>query len=39
METKYILNYESPWLQIVDIEPEGVLCDSNEPVGKNDGLW
>ena len=34
-------NYQSPLLLVVDIEPEGILCDSNrnEPVGENDGLW
>ena len=34
-------NYDSPLLRVVEIEPEGVLCNSpgNESVGENDGLW
>jgi hypothetical protein len=41
METKFDLNYESPWLSVLEIEPEGVICESGntEHVNKNDGLW
>ena len=39
METKPIINYESPLLRVVEIEPEGVLCGSNEPVDTNEGIW
>lgn len=33
------MNYESPWLHVVEIEHEGVLCGSNEAVDTNDGIW
>ena len=39
METKPIINYESPLLRVVEIEPEGVLCGSTEPVDTNEGIW
>lgn len=41
METKSVLNYESPSLSVLEIEPEGVICESGntEHVNKNDGLW
>ena len=39
MEAESVLTYESPSLRVVDIEPEGVLCGSTEPVGTNDGIW
>lgn len=38
-EIKSVLNYESPWLRVVNIEPEGVLCGSTEPVDTNEGIW
>lgn len=39
MGSNYNTEYESPWLRVITIEFEGVLCESNEPVDKNDGLW
>ena len=39
MEAESVLNYESPSLRVVEIEPEGVLCGSTDPVGTNDGIW
>ena len=32
-----VMEYASPDVQVFMIEPEGVLCDSNEHVGENDG--
>ena len=39
MENIMNLNYESPYVVIVDIIPEGVLCGSNEFVDTNEGVW
>jgi hypothetical protein len=39
MESKSVINYESPLLRVVEIDPEGVLCGSNEAVDTNDGIW
>jgi hypothetical protein len=39
VEKKTRSNYESPELKIMEIEPEGFLCDSNEVIDENEGYW
>ena len=39
MENNVYLNYETPFLNVVDVESEGVLCNSNESVFENEGVW
>jgi len=31
--------YESPEIQILEINTEGILCGSNEIVNENEGYW
>ena len=31
--------YESPEIQILEINTEGILCGSNEIVDENEGYW
>jgi hypothetical protein len=33
------LIYEMPEISVLEILSEGVLCDSNEIVGENEGEW
>jgi len=31
--------YFRPEIEVLEVTPEGVLCDSNEIVGENEGVW
>jgi hypothetical protein len=31
--------YETPEATILEIEPEGIFCGSNEIVDENEGYW
>jgi len=31
-------NYLSPWMSVVEIHPEGILCDSGDPSEQTEPL-
>ena len=33
------LNYATPVCQEIYVETQGVICDSNETVGEDEGEW
>lgn len=39
METKQCKLYQSPVIVVLELYPEGVLCNSNELLEENDGIW
>ena len=32
-------NYETPDIEVLFLESQGVLCGSNEIMGENEGKW
>ncbi len=39
MEKKCVFYYESPELEVIELDHEGVLCGSNEIIDENEGVW